>query len=151
MKPNRARFAGKYKINPETGCWEWTAGRISGGYGEFWVGTANHLAHRVSWYIYRGDIPENILVCHHCDNPACVNPDHLFLGTDADNSRDMTEKGRSMVGEKHPGAKLTKKKVLKIRSLYATGDYTQRELAKMFDIAQSVISGIIHKRGWVHT
>lgn len=78
------------------GCWLWQAARISGGYGVMGIrgGQRNVLAHRFSWELHRGPIPDEFFVCHRCDNPSCVRPDHLFIGTALDNSRDMMNKGR---------------------------------------------------------
>jgi hypothetical protein len=75
-------------------CWVWTATKVSGGYGHFGVARKLFLAHRVSWMIANGPIPTGLLACHHCDNPSCVNPSHLFLGTSLDNARDKEKKGR---------------------------------------------------------
>lgn len=86
------------KVRKSDGCWEWTAGRLGGRYGDFMVGVGDHRsAHRYSWELHFGPIPVGMNVCHHCDNPGCVRPDHLFIGTQKDNLRDMQGKGRKAV------------------------------------------------------
>ncbi len=94
--PERIEF---YSIpEPNSGCWLWTGSLTSGGYGCCWWDGKQTNAHRFSWLAYRGEIPSGQLVLHKCDMPSCVNPDHLFLGTAADNMRDMVAKGRKRGG-----------------------------------------------------
>lgn len=99
-KTAASRFATKYRITA-SGCWEWSAAKNHAGYGFFTMykkqrgHTNSELAHRASWILHRGQIPESRFVCHHCDNPSCVNPDHLFVGSATDNVHDMIDKGRA--------------------------------------------------------
>lgn len=104
MTPTRARFTAKYRADPATGCWLWTAGKNRDGYGSFWSGVYRHehpkrspimvLAHRWAYEQLVGEVPDGLCVLHACDTPACVNPDHLFVGTQGDNVRDCAAKGR---------------------------------------------------------
>jgi hypothetical protein len=82
------------KVSKSDGCWEWTASKQTYGYGKMWFNGRLECAHRISFILFKGEIPKGIFVCHVCDNPPCVNPEHLFLGTVGDNIRDMVKKGR---------------------------------------------------------
>jgi hypothetical protein len=131
-----------------TECWEWSKYRDKDGYGRAQILGQKFGAHVLSYLIFRGDIPANLLVCHTCDNPPCCNPDHLFLGTSQDNSTDMRLKGRHARGEKQGRAILTQQQVEDIRRLYATERLTHRELAVMFGVAPSTIGMIFCHKNW---
>jgi hypothetical protein len=158
----------------ESPCWLWTAATGSTGYGQFFIdGKAKNTrkAHRVVWTLFNGPIPHDgsahgICVCHHCDNPACVNPEHLFLGTNADNVRDKTVKGRNNSprgdkngsrlhpeklkrGEANGRAKLTATQVIEIRALYASG-ISQNSLSAQFEVARTLIQQIVQSKIWKH-
>lgn len=134
-------------------CWEWTAYKNSQGYGQFRKegrgGQA--LAHRVSYELNVGSIPDGLLVCHKCDNPSCTNPNHLFLGTVKDNMADKMAKGRakSLSGELHGRAKLTTSQVKEIRDRLATGE-AQTLIAADYGIAQRTVSRIKNADSWAH-
>lgn len=137
----------------EDTCWNWTSRSKIRGYGVIKVQARQWLAHRLVWVIVNGPIPEKMEVCHHCDNPSCVNPSHLFLGTHVENMQDMLFKGRGRFmfgykGEDHPCAKLTERDVLEIRRRYAVGNVTQKSLANEFGITQAMVSRIILKVAW---
>ena len=142
------RFWSKVEKNSDNECWEWKAGKYSFGYGEFSINGKNDLAHRYSYSLYYGEIPKGMFVCHHCDNPPCVNPKHLFLGTHIDNVNDMLQKKRNPRGEKSGNAKLTWKKVRKMRKMYEADNYKQCELADIFGIKQPQVSSIIRNEAW---
>ena len=195
------------KVNKTEGCWLWTGGK-NYGYGQFWDGRKPQQAHRISWGIHCGPIPDGLWVLHRCDVPSCVNPAHLFLGTHTDNMRDAATKGRLAIGErngaythpervargerngarkhperlargerhgsrthpellargdrngsrKHPErrprgeshsrAQLTEVKVLQIRALYATGEYTQKALASKNGVSPAHIGLIVNRKTW---
>ena len=146
-KTIQERFENKF--TKTDGCWEWNACRNSDGYGRFNVAGITHFAHRISFQLYVGEIQEGLFVCHHCDNPGCVNPAHLFLGTNADNLRDRDNKGRGVYccGEKNVLAKLTATQVVEIRVAYSEGA-TQRNLAKEFGVSQATICHIVRRQHW---
>lgn len=138
---------------PNTGCWIWGKSLTEKGYGNVQKKVKGHVlrgSHRVSFYIHNGPFNYSLLVCHKCDNPICVNPDHLFLGTTQENTFDMKSKGRASHGESRPTAKLNETQVINIRTKYATGNYTTRELAKEYDIDHGNVAGIIRRATWRH-
>lgn len=117
----RRRIEEKTRADPETGCIEWIAkSKAHGGYGTLCVGRRGHIrAHRAAWVLKNGPIPDGMYVCHECDNPACCNPDHLFIGTPAENMADKERKGRGtkppvVTGESHHNTKITTEDVLAI-------------------------------------
>lgn len=140
------RFDAKFVRGSDAECWMWTAG-LRGGYGGIKVGRTVRLAHRVAYELYIGPIPEGLCVCHHCDVRTCVNPAHLFLGTNADNVVDRNFKNRQARGEKIGRAKLTETKVLEIR---AAEGLSQRRLAASYGVSLSLISYIRNGKSWAH-
>lgn len=121
------------EIDPFTGCWNFTGSRNNQGYGWFSINGKAMGAHRASWILFRGEIPEGQIVCHKCDNPQCVNPDHLFVGTNQDNRIDCENKGRSnrVCGEESPWAKLTSMDVLVARKLFFSTPNARRSGSKI--------------------
>jgi len=142
------RFGRYVNKDNQNGCWIWTGAKFNNGYGAI----DGNGSHRLSWELHNGPIPKDLCVCHKCDNPSCVNPEHLFLGTQKDNIQDMIKKGRrgDIKGEKHPHSKLTEEKVRKIRDLYEIKDYTMNELADMYAVNQKTIWELLHKITWKH-
>lgn len=132
-------------------CIEWTGARIPEGYGQKWNPRTKkaELAHRLAWEKANGPIPAGMFVCHKCDNPPCVNPEHLFLGTPKDNMADKCRKGRQPRGETHPRAKLTERDVREIRRADGHGS-SQRELARLYGVSPRSIQFIIQRRTWTH-
>lgn len=149
MESFQERFEAKVADLPtDEGCWIWTAG-TNGGYGWFGGPGGPLRAHRMSWLLYRGPIPDGMHVCHKCDVRRCVNPDHLFLGTNSDNVADRVAKGRTRVGtgERHGLAKLDATRVVEIRLLRAKGARL-RELAAQFGISKSQASKVCNRQFW---
>lgn len=155
MSSLQARFWAK--VNKTEYCWEWT-GRPNGtGYGDFKLnnkvdGKINVRVHRYSWTISFGPIPNGLKVCHKCDNPICVRPEHLFLGTDADNARDKVSKGRQscLKGEANPDAVLTDAQVISIRLQYTGAWGQQTALAKKYNVSQHTIWRVVKGKSWKH-
>lgn len=150
---NRRRSAIEHfwnNIDKDTpnGCWEWKRGRHSAGYGVLSIGKSMKLAHRYSYELHYGAIPPDVFVCHHCDNPCCVNPAHLFLGTHDENMADMKSKGRQNHGK--GSAKLTEAQVTEIRREYERGFTTRKALAIAYGVTRDAIYNVIRRRSWRH-
>lgn len=135
-----------------SGCWEWLASKNQDGYGKFRYESGIGSTHRISWVLTNGEIPDKLHVLHKCDNPSCVNPDHLFLGTNKDNMIDKMQKGRTadFSGEKNPISKLTDLDVIRIRTLFNSGERTRKELREEYQVSKSLIKMVIDKTTWKH-
>jgi hypothetical protein len=153
------RFWAKVDVGEPDACWRWQANTYPNGYGQFAVRCRPRLAHRVSWELEHGvPVPNGLCVCHRCDNRSCVNPAHLFLGTQRDNVRDCIAKGRARrgpgfkgrSGERNYAAKLTQTQVDEIRSRYATGAVTQVELGRLYGVTFQSIHHIVRNKRWRH-
>jgi hypothetical protein len=158
---DKARFWAKVNKNGPTQphmegpCWLWTAGKVSG-YGSFRIKRKMLKSHRISWVLYNGQMPHDcsyhgICVCHRCDTPACVNPNHLFIGTQTDNifDKEIKRRGKHPLGESHGSAKLTSSQIPEIRAIYATG-VSQCDIAARFGVSQVLVSAIIRRKIWDH-
>jgi hypothetical protein len=141
------RFWEKVKIGEIGECWMWIGSRSPDGYGRISVNRKNKNAHRIAWELVYGKIPEGMQVLHHCDNPGCVFIGHLFLGTQQDNMRDRSNKGRVPCGEKHSNAKLTEADVNMIRKIGR--QKTQREIGIIFGTHAGNVSCILLNKTWV--
>ena len=137
------------KVEKTADCWKWLGAKRNG-YGNFWHNRKGHIASRFAWELTHGPISAELFVCHSCDNPECVNPAHLFLGTAKDNYHDMARKNRvaDTSGELHGNAKLTSIQIVQIRNLYATGKHSQEALGEMFGIGQTCVSKIVRFERW---
>jgi len=129
-------------------CWEWQGAITSGGYGEFRIDGHTYPAHRISYVLFFGDIPEGMLVCHKCDNPRCVNPYHLFIGTQKDNLQDASRKGR-LIGVGRNG-RFTNEQIVSIREEYKVGNTTHRALAKKYKTSHQNINFILQHQRYAH-
>lgn len=175
---DKKRFWDKVRIGEEDECWEWIAHCFRTGYGYFSLKGDGRGAHRISWMLAHGEIPDKLWVLHECDNPKCVNPNHLFLGTSDDNIKDAAKKGRTAKGPKngantHPErrprgsrhglfinpekrvrgekvhtAKLTEDKVRLVREQYASKIGSLKDLARKFGVSFSTIGRIVNREIW---
>jgi DNA-binding CsgD family transcriptional regulator len=140
------RFWSKVDIQSH-GCWNWLGSRHRNHYGQFSLGTTKMDAHRFAWWLAFQIDPAGYQVCHSCDNPSCVNPSHLWLGTHLMNMRDAQVKNRNQYGARHWNARLTLADVERIRELRSSG-LTQREIATQFHIGQMQVSRIMRGERW---
>lgn len=156
------------KVQKSDGCWVWMASRAPTGYGYFGIQTRRGIgearrsagAHRIAWMLLRGAIPDGLCVLHNCpggDNPSCVNPAHLFLGTQLDNIQDRERKGRSASGsirasrgEKNGFSKLTTDEVLRMRTMHRTLAVTTTHLSEVFGISSRRVREVIKGNAWAH-
>lgn len=155
MLDAKTRFMLKTTISKRlysgTPCIEWSGFRRSKGYGHFWLNGGCRSSHRASWVLFNGKIPRGAQVLHHCDNPPCVNPDHLFIGSNTSNVADKMSKNRHRAprGEEQGLSKLTDKKVIKIREL-RNKRVTLRRLADKFKVSPSTIAQVVTRKTWRH-
>lgn len=138
------------KIKRSDECWEWTKYKLKNGYGEMGINNKVYLVHRIVYEQIYGYIPDGLYILHKCNNPSCCNPKHLYLGTQKDNMKQMSEDGRSARGEKSSSAKLKVEDVLEIRKLYSTEKYYHWELGEMFGVSRQQITKILNNQNWKH-
>lgn len=133
------------------GCWEWQGHKDHGGYIRIRFCGRREFVHRLSYQFYVGEIPKGMCVCHHCDNRCCVNPSHLFLGTQLDNvhDRDMKGRGADRHGENHHLSKFTEQQVIDIRRRYNDGE-CMSILAKEHGVTYGAIYAVVRRRNWTH-
>jgi hypothetical protein len=138
------------KVEKTDSCWLWTGHIDKTKRGLFCLYGKRHQSSRASYLLHKGDIPAGLYVCHTCDNPRCVNPKHLFLGTHLDNMRDCKEKGRQARGSRHGRARLNESDVLGIFKMVKYRYFEQREVAKHFGVSTALINRILKGEKWSH-
>ena len=144
----RARL--EAKTRKTASCWLWTGPLNTRGYGHMVITCTRAMAHRVSYWINRGQIPKGESVLHACDVPACVNPEHLRVGTARDNAADAIARGRTLRGERGTKAKLTEQQALEVIRLWSQGERTQAQIAGLFGVTGSTVANIASGKTWVH-
>jgi len=143
------KFMEKFEYS-ENNCWEWKACKNYGGYGVMRVNKINILATHFIWIFLHGDIPDNKIICHRCDNPGCINPSHLFLGDHNDNVQDMIKKGRARKarGIAVNTNKLNENQVIEIRKMYFENNIMQKDIAKKYNVTPNAIRAILIRKSW---
>jgi hypothetical protein len=143
-------FWNKVDIGEINECWNWAWGTDGKGYGQCYINSKKYIASRVSYFIKNGSFEKKLKVCHSCDNPKCVNPNHLWLGTSLDNTRDMINKNRAyyVEGEDIGSSKLKTEDVIKIRELYDQNKNTQKELSIIYNVTEPTIRCVIKGFTW---
>ena len=137
----------------KTGCWNWKLSKNAAGYGLLKWSRPSGLeqrAHRISYIIFKGEIPEGMIVRHTCDNPSCVNPAHLVLGTHADNVQDKVDRNRQTKGEDVHFSKVSEAQVVEIRERYAAGGVSQKELAAEYGLEGGTLHHLLTGKNWAH-
>jgi hypothetical protein len=150
QKESEIAFWAKVKINKPDECWPWTGKKHPYGYGVCKRKRKGYLTHRMAYEFAKGKIPNNHLICHHCDNPPCCNPRHLFVGTHSDNRLDAASKHRLSHGTHRHNAVLDDNKVRYILSMYCPRVYTQQKLADELGVSRELIRYVVSKGGWKH-
>lgn len=143
-KPLTERLWSKVAVSDPNSCWDWQGGLNIGGYGQVNFRGRSMIASRVMWSFFNGEIPEGMCICHRCDRPQCCNPDHLFLGTPADNSQDRIEKGRPITNRRY-----TDEQIQEMRRLRDEG-YTLGQISRRYGISFSYLSGVLNGKHRAH-
>lgn len=146
-RKSKKRFWGHVAVS--VGCWEWRGRHTSNGYGRFKIQGLDFRAHRLSYELACGPIPNGLSVLHSCDNKLCVRPEHLRTGTQRENLQDMVDRGRSMVGKRNPKARLSEEAVILIRLCSQQG-WRTKFLAGIFQVSMGHVNKIIRRERWGH-
>src|SRR3990167_546719 len=148
LNERRENLLSAYKVVDE--CWEWQKYIDTQGYGQMQLHGDVVRTHRAAWLLLVGPIPDGMFVCHECDNRRCINPAHLFLGTQDDNMKDAASKGRIKRGARHWNAKLTKDKVREIRALAQSSRLSNPEIAARYGVTNGTVQAALARRTWRH-
>jgi hypothetical protein len=142
------------KVDQTDSCWVWKASRDRYGYGQLTYQGRHRMAHHIAYELIKGRIPADLCVLHSCDNPSCVNPDHLYVGTRKQNTQDMMQRGRDkhgqLCGSSNATAKLTENDVRTIRWMHENGTLTNQAIAEYFGVTGALIGMIIKRKIWKH-
>ncbi len=150
----KERFWEKVQKDSDDKCWKWIGGKFSNGYGQFYKNPCKITAHRFSYELANGEIDKNLKVCHTCDNPICVNPNHLFVGTQKDNIQDMIKKKRhnfnDAIGINNGRSIVNEVEVKEIRQKYKEGNISYKKLAKKYNLSETQTMRIVKRESWKH-
>lgn len=150
MTTSEERFWNQVDVGDEDTCWIWQ-GKKEEGYGRLYFKGKKRYVHRVAWELANEQpVPDGLFVLHKCDEPACVNPGHLWLGTQADNMKDMREKGRDVKGELSPTSKLTEAQVKEILQIHGEGKLNMKEISRLVGVHYNTVRRIISREKWKH-
>lgn len=142
------------KVERTESCWNWKASKDRYGYGQLTCQGKHRMAHHVAYELTKGAIPDGLCVLHHCDNPSCVNPEHLYLGTHRHNTQDMMQRGRNQCGRfpgsTNPTSKLTEEDVKTIRWMHENGTLSNQAIADHFGVTGALIGMIVKRKIWKH-
>lgn len=150
MELNLESFWQKVGKAGANGCWVWLGSKTKHGYGQFGGRKLGGRTHRLSWGIFNGPIPPGLSVLHRCDVRNCVNPDHLFLGTQSDNMKDAAAKGRLRFGVNAHSARLSEADVIAARAAKSSLNITVKELARIFKVGATTMHAVINRTSWKH-
>jgi len=154
VKIGKEKLGKRTEFDPQSGCIEWQGATTTHGYGQLSMNGEIFYTHRLSYEIYKGEIEDGLQINHRCHNECCVNPEHLYMGTQQENVRDAVVEGEYVsnfgIGDEHFNSKLCEDDVIELRKLYSTGDYTYEELGRKFNVNENTVGEAIRGDTWSH-